>query len=288
MTILVTGATGNIGRRIVDHLIDLGVNDIRALTKNPAKANLPDGVTPITGYLGNVESLPAALDGVDRMYLAPLPSTLDATLDLVKRSGVKYLVALSGAAHWQQHADAIAASGVVNTQLGPGEFLENFTIWSNQIKATRTVREPFPSVVEAPISMDDIARVAARLLVEPDESHYGQMYPLTGPAALTRAQIAEQIGVGIGVDVTYEQCGRAEALEYPCGEVMGPDADVVPRPVRSRRTSGRQSTGRRFDGDTGDIGGAMGRAKRGGVPLDVEVLGLGMVQHERVGGLLRV
>ncbi len=44
MTILVTGATGNIGRRIVDHLIDLGANDIRALTKNPAKANLPDGV----------------------------------------------------------------------------------------------------------------------------------------------------------------------------------------------------------------------------------------------------
>ncbi len=100
------------------------------------------------------------------------------------------------------------------------------------------MREPFPSVVEAPISMDDIARVAARLLVEPDESHYGQMYPLTGPAALTRAQIAEQIGVGIGVDVTYEQCGRAEALEY-LSEVMGPDADVVPRPVRrstNRRT----------------------------------------------------
>ena len=43
MTILVTGATGNIGRRIVDHLIDLGANDIRALTKNPSKAKLPTG-----------------------------------------------------------------------------------------------------------------------------------------------------------------------------------------------------------------------------------------------------
>src|SRR4051812_15338832 len=53
MTILVTGATRNIGRRMVDHLIDLGANDIRALTNNPEKADLPDGVRPVTGYLGN-------------------------------------------------------------------------------------------------------------------------------------------------------------------------------------------------------------------------------------------
>jgi uncharacterized protein YbjT (DUF2867 family) len=211
MTILVTGATGNIGRRMVDHLIDLGANDIRALTNNPEKADLPDGVRPVTGYLGNPESLPAALQGVDRMYLAPLPTTLDVTLDMVKKAGVEYLVALSGAAHWQEHADKVNASGIVNTQLGPGEFLENFGIWSEQIKATRTVREPYPTAVEAPISMDDIARVAATLLVKPEQAHYGQMYPITGPQALTRAQIAEQVGVGIGVPVTYEQCERAES-----------------------------------------------------------------------------
>ncbi|MDT5234874.1 MAG: hypothetical protein QOF47_861, partial [Mycobacterium sp.] len=92
MTILVTGATGNIGRRIVDHLIDLGANDIRALTKNPAKANLPDGVTAVTGYLGEPESLPAALEGVERMYLAPLPKTLDTTLELAKQANVEYVV----------------------------------------------------------------------------------------------------------------------------------------------------------------------------------------------------
>jgi uncharacterized protein YbjT (DUF2867 family) len=223
MTILVTGATGNIGRRIVDHLIDLGANEIRALTTNPAKANLPDGVTPITGYLGRPATLRAALDGVDRMYLAPLPSTLDATLELIKSARVDYVVALSGAAHWQEHADAIAASGLVNTQFGPGEFLENFTIWSGQIKATRTVQEPYPSAVEAPISMDDIARVAATLLVKPDESHHGQMYPLTGPQSLARAEIAEQIGVGIGIDVTYEQCSRTDA-EAALAPMMGEQA----------------------------------------------------------------
>jgi uncharacterized protein YbjT (DUF2867 family) len=145
------------------------------------------------------------------MYLAPLPKTLDSTLELANEAKVEYIVALSGGAHWQAHADAIAASGLVQTQLGPGEFLENFAIWAEQIKATRTVREPYPTAVEAPISMDDIARVAAALLVKPDESHFGRSYPITGPQALTRAQIAEQIGIGIGVDVSYQQCARAEA-----------------------------------------------------------------------------
>jgi uncharacterized protein YbjT (DUF2867 family) len=120
-------------------------------------------------------------------------------------------VALSGAAHWQEHADKVTASGIVNTQLGPGEFLENFAIWSEQIKKTRTVREPYPMAVEAPISMDDIARVAAALLVKPEQTHYGQMYPISGPQALTRAEIAEQIGVGIDDPVTYQRCERAEA-----------------------------------------------------------------------------
>src|SRR4051794_9906887 len=104
MPILVTGATGKIGRRVVDHLITLGANDIRALTKNPAKANLPHGVTAITGYLGNPESLTAALEGVERMYLARLSETLDITLELAKKASVQYVVALSGA-HFQEHAD---------------------------------------------------------------------------------------------------------------------------------------------------------------------------------------
>jgi uncharacterized protein YbjT (DUF2867 family) len=197
MTILVTGATGNIGRRIVDRLIDLGANDIRALTKNPAKAKLPDGVTAITGYLGDPESLPAALDGVDQMYLAPLPETLEATLDLVRKAGVEYVVALSGAGDWQEHADKITASELVNTQLGPGEFIDNFAIWAEQIKATRTVRDPYPSVVEAPISMDDIARVAAALLVKPEESHYGKAAGPTAKRPCGRPWVSTHAGISI-------------------------------------------------------------------------------------------
>ena len=96
MTILVTGATGNIGRRIVDHLIDLGANDIRALTKNPAKAKLPDGVTTVTGYLGDPASLPAALEGVERCIWPRCRRRSTRTLELAKQANVEYVVALSG------------------------------------------------------------------------------------------------------------------------------------------------------------------------------------------------
>ncbi|MCV7280989.1 NAD(P)H-binding protein [Mycolicibacterium flavescens] len=220
MTLLVTGATGNIGRRVVDQLINLGCNDIRALTTNPAKAALPDGVAAVTGYLGRPETLPAALEGVRAMYLAPLPSTVDATLALARAAGVEYVVALSGGAHWQPQAEAVAASGIAHTQIGAGEFLDNYAFWGEQIRTTRTVREPYPDVVQAPVSMDDIARVAAVLLAEPDPSHRSRMYELTGPQALTRVQIAEQIGVGIGVDVTFAVCGREQA-EQALRPMMG-------------------------------------------------------------------
>ena len=222
MTILVTGATGNIGRRIVDHLIDLGVNDIRAFTKNPAKANLPDGVTPVPVTSATRRRCPPPRGrGTD----VPGPAAPDARRH--HRPGHEGRRAIRGgavgAAPWQPHTDAINASGLINTQLGPGEFLENFAIWSGQIKTTRTVREPYPSVVEAPISMDDIARVAADLLVKPDGPTTGRSIRVTGPESLSRAEIARQIGVGIGVEVAFERCSRAET-EAALRPIMGPDA----------------------------------------------------------------
>ena len=112
------------------------------------------------------------------------------------------------------------------------------------------MREPYPDVVEAPISMDDIARVAAALLVKPDRSHYGRMYELTGPQALTRAQIAEQIGVGIGAEVTFEQCSRAEA-EEALRPGHGRRGHLVPRPARpsaSRSSAGQPTVGTQSSG----------------------------------------
>lgn len=242
MTTLVTGATGNIGRRIVDQLIERGVEDIRALTVNPAKANLPAEVTAITGFLGKPETLPAAFDGVDRVYLAPYTETLATTLDLLRAAEVSYVVALSGGKHWQEHADMVAASGMPHTQLGPGEFAENFADWGPLIAAGQPIREPYPNATLPPIAMDDIARVAATLLTGPAEPHLGKMYELTGPEALSRPEVAARIAEGAGVSVTYEKCGRAEAeerLTSTMGEYAGWYLDLMqvnennPQPANS-------------------------------------------------------
>lgn len=222
----------------MDHLITLGAHDIRALTTNPAKAALPESVTAITGYLGKPETLPAAFEGVECVYLAPFPATVGPTLELMAQAGVQYVVALSGGAHWADHADAITASGLAHTQLGPGEFCENFAMWGPQIK-TGTVRDVSPEYVQSPVSMDDIARVAAHLLTAPRDAHLGAMYELTGPVAVSRADIARQIGAGIGMPVDMQRCTRAEAEEL-LRPVMGDgaqwyldlfDGDLEPQPA---------------------------------------------------------
>lgn len=234
MTVLVTGATGNIGRRVVDRLLDLGVSDIRALTSDPAKANLPADVEVVTGFLGRPETLSPALADIDQIYLAPFPRTIGITCEMIAAARVSYVVALSGAAHWQEHADRIAATPVPSTQLGPGEFCENFAMWAPQI-TTGVVRDVAPEAVQSPVSMDDIARVAAHLLADPKDAQMGQMYELTGPEAITRAEIARQIGDGLGTPVQMQRCDRSEA-------------DALLRPVMGDGVDWYLDL---FDGDTG-------------------------------------
>ena len=89
MRVLVTGATGNVGRLVVDHLVRAGGVEVRALTTNPGKARLPAGVEVVTGYLGRIDTLPPALAGVDRMYLAPLPGTVTEVLSAAREAGVQ-------------------------------------------------------------------------------------------------------------------------------------------------------------------------------------------------------
>src|SRR5688500_14971528 len=96
MTILVTGATGSVGRLVVDALLAAGAKNIRALTNNPKKAALPAEVEVVEGFIGRPETLPVALAGVERMYLAPLLQTVDEVLALAKEAGVRRIVDLSG------------------------------------------------------------------------------------------------------------------------------------------------------------------------------------------------
>jgi uncharacterized protein YbjT (DUF2867 family) len=223
MTILVTGATGNIGRRVVDQLLAAGATDVRALTVDPARAALPPQVEVAVGYIGRAGTLPAALAGVERMYLAPPPGPTEV-LTLAKEAGVRRVVDVSGPPDtwWNHVREDVENSGLEWTHLWPGEFMDNFTMWAPQIRRGNVVRDAYPTAANAAVSMDDIAAIAATALL--DDGHIGQSYLLTGPETLTRADRVRIIGEVLGRDLRYQDVGREEAVAELAG-VLGPDAE---------------------------------------------------------------
>jgi uncharacterized protein YbjT (DUF2867 family) len=210
--ILVTGATGNIGRLVVDELLKAGATQVRALTNHPEKAALPPEVEVVRGYLGRVETLPAAFEGVERMYLAPLESTVREVVALAAEAGVQYIVDVSGPkdSWWAPVATAVEESGVAWTHLGPGEFMDNRLMWAEQIRTIGQVRDGYPNAANAPIDLGDIAAVAATALLQ--DGHAGKEYELTGPETLTRAEMVRQIGVALGRDVPYVELSHDDAI----------------------------------------------------------------------------
>ncbi|NED95508.1 NAD(P)H-binding protein [Phytoactinopolyspora alkaliphila] len=212
MRILVTGATGNIGRLVVDHLLTQGAEDVRALTINPAKAALPADVEVAVGYVGRPATLPEALDGVDRMYLAPVPETVADAVRLARKAGVEHIVDLSGpeGTWWYGVAQAVESSGAAWTHLWPGEFMSNTLIWADQVRTARVVRDAYPDAANAPIDIDDVAAVAAKTLLE--DGHAGQSYELTGPHTLTRREMVRHIGAALGRDIPYVALTREEGI----------------------------------------------------------------------------
>jgi uncharacterized protein YbjT (DUF2867 family) len=219
--ILVTGATGNIGRLVVDELLKAGATQVRALTNHPEKAALPPQVEVVRGYLGRVETLPAAFAGVERVYLAPLVSTVREVVALAANAGVQHIVDLSGGKDtwWAPVAVAVEESGVAWTHLAPGEFMDNRLMWAEQIRSTGEVRDCYPDAANAPIDLGDIAAVAAAALL--NDGHVGKEYELTGPETLTRIEMVRQIGVALGRDVPYIELSHEDAvaaLEPAMGE----------------------------------------------------------------------
>jgi uncharacterized protein YbjT (DUF2867 family) len=220
MTVLVTGATGRIGRLVTDQLLDAGV-PIRALTRrSEAEAALPANIEVATGDLTVPESLDAALQGVSTVFLlwTAAPETAPAVIERLAAS-VRRVVLLSSPHQtphpfFQQpnpmaafHAEIerlIAASGIESTIIRPGMFASNVLFWwAPPIRTGSVVRWPYGAAETAPVDDRDVAAVAARTLHE--DGHVGGDYVLTGPESLSQAEQVGIIGDVLGRHVTFEE-----------------------------------------------------------------------------------
>ncbi|MGY0235773.1 NmrA family NAD(P)-binding protein [Longispora urticae] len=231
MTFLVTGATGTVGRQVVGQLLRAGQR-VRALTRNPATAGLPDGVEVVAGDLTDPASVAPALQGVTGLHLitfgggganpyAPL-ATGPEIVDLAVRAGVRRITVLLGGAPGPLQA-AVEASGLEWTHLAPVEFMANLLEWAPSVRSEGVVREAFARTRSALVHETDIGAVAATVLVE--GGYAGRTLTLTGPEAVTRPEKVRTIAEAIGREVRYVELSEAEARARWAGE--GYPAEVI-------------------------------------------------------------
>src|SRR5690348_16983021 len=196
MTIVVTGATGNVGRPLVCELAAAGAQ-VRAVTRTPQTAGFPDGV----------EAVPSAVDalpGASTVFLnsRALGSELADVVALARRRGVSKLVALSAInadddfsrqpsryrGDRNKEVEQLAIdSGLAWVSLRPSVFITNFFgMWAAQIQAGDVVAGPYAAASTAPIVERDISAVAVKALLS--DELLGRKIPLTGPQAFTNAE----------------------------------------------------------------------------------------------------
>ncbi|GAA4196125.1 NAD(P)H-binding protein [Streptosporangium oxazolinicum] len=216
MTFLVTGATGRAGRHVVDHLLRTG-RRVRALTRDPARADLPESVEVVRGDLTDPGTLGPAFEGVEGVHLLTVGGDDYATLRtgpelaaLAEKAGVRRVALL-----WNGQVgpveEAFAASDLEWTSLRPVDFMSNTLAWAPAIRAEGEVREPFADVPGGVVDEADVGAVSAAVLVR--GGHAGRTYVLTGPQVLSRrrrlAAIAEATGRPLRlVELTEQEARR--------------------------------------------------------------------------------
>ena len=214
--ILVTGATGTVGRQVVTELLARG-HAVRALTRDPAKADFPAGVEVVRGDLTDPDSLVPALEGVTGVhlitfggaYFAPL-ETGPRILELARAAGVRRVTVLHGGEATPLEQAVRAAGGLDWTVLMPVEFMGNALEWAQGVVTAGEVREPFVYRLSAMVHEGDIGAVAAVALTE--EGHGRQEYVITGPELLTVGDKVATIAAARGREIALVELTEEEAV----------------------------------------------------------------------------
>ncbi|MFG3342846.1 SDR family oxidoreductase [Glycomyces sp. NPDC048151] len=214
--IVVTGATGNVGRPLVELLLAEG-EKVTAVSRSAAA--FPEGVAHVQADLNDPETLRPAFDGADRLFLLTRESDHDLApvLAAAKDAGIRRVVLLSSQRAETRddpsqlvYENAVKASGLEWTFVRPGAFHSNAFMWAEPVRTARAIAAPFGDVGLRLIDPADIAAVAAVALTE--DGHAGRAYTITGPAAVTPREQAAAIAAAIGETVQFMELTRDDAF----------------------------------------------------------------------------
>jgi uncharacterized protein YbjT (DUF2867 family) len=240
--VLVTGATGRVGRMVIDLLRGKGV-PVRALIhRAEAAPSLPVDVEVVTGDLTVPDSLDTALQGVGAVFL--VWTAPGATVqDVVDRLAIhaRHIVFLSAphtiahpffqqpnpmAALYADIEERIVGTGRAWTFIRPGMFASNALFWwAPTIRAGNAIRWPYAAAETAPVDDRDVAAVVAKTLDQ--DGHAGGDYVLTGPESLTQEEQVRIIGDVIGRPVAFEELSPEEFRRETAGTWPGSVADML-------------------------------------------------------------
>lgn len=214
MVILVTGATGTIGSQVIKHLAGQGVR-VKGAVHSPQKAEQlkKAGAEPVPLDFTNGDSLRSALKGVDTLFsLTPLTPDMaenaNRLTDAAKAAGVIHIVRLSGMGceheaiqlgRWHRAAERhIESSGIPYTFLRPNSLMQNFVHFP---PINGAYYLPLGSGRISYVDARDVGAAAAAALTK--DGHEGKAYTLTGPAAITAAEVAAHIAKATGKDIRH-------------------------------------------------------------------------------------
>lgn len=227
-TFLVAGATGNVGRHLVPELLWNG-HQVRALTRKPEQAKLPEGTEIVKGDLTRIETFEHALRGVTGLHLItiggddyePLKNG-KAIVDAALRAGVERITVLSDGRQGSVEI-AVQASDLEWTILQPVELMSNMLGWAQGIKTENIVRGPAGQIARTMIHESDVASAAAQILVH--GGHREEICRLTGPQALTMHQKVAMLNSVLGRDIRYVEVTEQHTREMM--QRLGIRQDVI-------------------------------------------------------------
>ena len=225
MTYLITGATGDVGSRVVQHLLQLGIRP-RVLTRSKEKARslFGDRVEIVRADLAEPDSMRAAIQGVKIIFLVnvgpEIPERDKTAAGISKEAGVQRIVKLSsldvehglaiGAWHEKGEA-AIRDARIPFTFVRPTGFMSNLLVWAHSIRTEGVVRSSTAEGRRPFIHSDDIASVSVAALL--GDEYTGEALPITGPESLTFGEVTKTIGEAIEKPLRHCTISDEEARE---------------------------------------------------------------------------